>query len=155
MPAHPLTRLIDCLHRRSAEAGTSLNPWMQAILCAPVCRYQLALSYVDEELMMQLEGRHLEAATAARTPLLLNSAACELRRQNWHAAIAHCQEVRCPRAAASQSCCPLRFGVGVLQPDQSVGLHKHDILIPSLLAAEKMSEPAQCDGMRAHRPASR
>lgn len=67
-----------------------------------MCRYQLALSYVDEELMMQLEGRHLEAATQARTPLLLNSAACELRRQNWHAAIAHCQEVR-HRAAAPPS----------------------------------------------------
>lgn len=48
---------------------------------------------------MQLEGPHLEAATAARTPLLLNSAACELRRQNWHAAIAHCQEV-CTAPAA-------------------------------------------------------
>ena len=57
-------------------------------------RYQLALSYVDEELMMQLDGAHAEKATAARSALLLNAAACQLHAEDWHGAIAHCQEVQ-------------------------------------------------------------
>lgn len=43
--------------------------------------------------MIQLEGPHVEKAQAERTPLLLNMAACHLRKQDWHAAIASCQEV--------------------------------------------------------------
>ena len=49
---------------------------------------------MDEELLIQLEGPHLDRAQAERTPLLLNVAACHLRQQDWHAAIADCQEVR-------------------------------------------------------------
>ncbi len=42
---------------------------------------------------MQLDGPHAEQATAARAALLLNAAACQLRLEDWHGAIAHCHEV--------------------------------------------------------------
>ncbi|KFM25702.1 Glycine dehydrogenase [decarboxylating], mitochondrial [Auxenochlorella protothecoides] len=38
-------------------------------------RYHLALSYLDADLLMQLEGRHLDAAQAIRAPTLSNVAA--------------------------------------------------------------------------------
>lgn len=37
--------------------------------------YEAALDYVDDELMMQLHGRHVDAANAVRIPALLNAAA--------------------------------------------------------------------------------
>ena len=42
---------------------------------------------------MQLDGPHAEQATAARSSLLLNAAACQLRMEDWHGAVARCHEV--------------------------------------------------------------
>lgn len=39
---------------------------------------RLALSYLDEDLLIQLEGFHLDKAQAVRLPALLNTAACHL-----------------------------------------------------------------------------
>ena len=76
------------MHKRVSLLGSSVEP------CARRDRrYQLALSYVDEELLMQLDGPHAEQATAARSSLLLNAAACQLQLDDWHGAIAHCHEV--------------------------------------------------------------
>ena len=47
---------------------------------------------------MQLDGPHADKATAARTALLLNAAACQLQVEDWHGAIAHCHEVPLPAA---------------------------------------------------------
>ena len=57
------------------------------------CRYSLALSYVDEDFMMQLEGRHLNSAQAIKIPIHLNMAACQLREQDPQTAAFNCSEV--------------------------------------------------------------
>ena len=93
--------MVEIINLRCSEGMDSacwaqyLPPRMScAVQRSTVCRYQLALSYVDEELMIQLDGAHADKAAAARSALLLNAAACELRVEDWHGAIAHCQEVR-------------------------------------------------------------
>lgn len=43
----------------------------------------IALEYVDDELLFQLQGFHLEKAQAVRAPLHLNISACHLHEGNW------------------------------------------------------------------------
>ena len=61
-------------------------------------RYALALSYVDEDFMMQLEGRHLDQAQAIKIPVHLNMAAAQLRERDPHTAAFNCSEVTQPAA---------------------------------------------------------
>ena len=56
--------------------------------------YAMALSHLGEDLLMQLEGRHLTAAEAVRVPILLNMAACQLRLDDIHGAAANCSQVQ-------------------------------------------------------------
>ncbi len=65
----------------------------QAVELAAACRYSLALSYVDEDFLMQLEGRHLTQAQAIKIPIHLNMAACQLREGDPHTAVFNCSEV--------------------------------------------------------------
>jgi hypothetical protein len=53
-----------------------------------LAEYELALTYVDEELLMQLEGRYLDSAHAVAAPILVNEAACHLRLNDWASACA-------------------------------------------------------------------
>lgn len=46
----------------------------------------VAIEYVDDELLFQLEGFHLEQAQAVRAPLHLNVAACHLALDQWQSA---------------------------------------------------------------------
>ncbi len=80
--------LLACVAKRVSFVGLSADRSARSGR-----RYQLALSYVDEELLMQLDGPHAEQATAARAALLLNAAACQLQLEDWHGAVAHCHEV--------------------------------------------------------------
>ena len=48
-------------------------------LHSPSCR-RLALSFLNEDLMMQLDDLHLQQAQAVRRPTLLNIAAAQLRK---------------------------------------------------------------------------
>ncbi len=66
---------------------------------APRRRYALALSYLNEELLMQLEGRHLEQARRVQAPILLNLAACHLRLGDHGAAEWNCSQARTGRLA--------------------------------------------------------
>ena len=56
-------------------------------------RYSVALSFVDEDLMIQLQGFHYDKAVAARTPALLNSAACHLKLENYNGCIGAASQV--------------------------------------------------------------
>jgi hypothetical protein len=42
----------------------------------------------------QLEGPHLDKAHAVQLPVLLNSAACYGRAEDWNAVVRTCSEVR-------------------------------------------------------------
>lgn len=56
-------------------------------------KYAMGLSYLNEDLLMQLEGQHLVQANAVRLPILLNMAACHLRLKDWNAAVGACSQV--------------------------------------------------------------
>lgn len=84
---------VVCLSTGCLAQATRLpcSNWNEPHRPDTPCR--LALSYLDEDLLMQLQGFHLEKAEAVRQPILLNMAACSLRQGDFHAAIAQCSEV--------------------------------------------------------------
>lgn len=55
-------------------------------------RNKLALDYIDDELLFQLQGHYLDDAHAVKAPLHLNSAACHLKMEDWAAAAAEASE---------------------------------------------------------------
>jgi tetratricopeptide (TPR) repeat protein len=67
---------LEAAERRRAEGNAAFQAGRAA---EALGRYRAALSFVDEDLLIQLEGPHFERAMAARTPALLNMAACHLR----------------------------------------------------------------------------
>lgn len=57
-------------------------PWhinVSAFSSPPAC-CRLALSFLNEDLLMQLDDKHLQQAQAVRRPTLLNIAAAQLRK---------------------------------------------------------------------------
>ena len=60
-------------------------------------KYAMGLSHLDEDLLMQLEGMHLDKANGVRLPILLNMAACHLQLEDYSAAISSCSQACCPR----------------------------------------------------------
>jgi tetratricopeptide (TPR) repeat protein len=73
-----------------------------------LAQYNAALRYVDENLLMQVDGPHLEFANAARAPTLLNMAACHLRREDWSAAAGSASEALSSAACGGESTKELR-----------------------------------------------
>lgn len=55
-------------------------------------RNKIALDYMDEELLFQLQGHYLDDAHAVKAPLHLNSAACHLKLEDWTTAAAEASE---------------------------------------------------------------
>ncbi|GFH10027.1 peptidylprolyl isomerase, partial [Haematococcus lacustris] len=56
-------------------------------------KYATALSYLDEDFMMQLEGFYEDKANEVKVPIHLNMAACQLRIKDYHTAVYNCSEV--------------------------------------------------------------
>ncbi|KAK9836886.1 hypothetical protein WJX74_010450 [Apatococcus lobatus] len=81
---------LEAAERRRLEG----NELFKAGQCRDALgKYALALSYVDEDFMMQLEGRHLAQAQAIKVPVHLNMAAAQLREKDPHTAAFNCSEV--------------------------------------------------------------
>ena len=59
-----------------------------------VSEYEVALSYLSDDFMMQMFGRYREEASEVRAACMLNTAACQLRMERRHEAIAMCSAVR-------------------------------------------------------------
>jgi tetratricopeptide (TPR) repeat protein len=55
-------------------------------------RNKIALDYIDEDMLFQLQGHYLDDAHAVKAPLHLNSAACYLKMEDWAAAAAQASE---------------------------------------------------------------
>ena len=68
-----------------------------------LAKYNMGLSHLNEDFLMQLEALHLDKANAVRLPILLNVAACHLRLQDYRAAIGCCSQVAPPH------CMPLHY----------------------------------------------
>eukprot|EP00955_Chlamydomonas_euryale_P116728 366436-Chlamydomonas_euryale.AAC.13 len=58
-----------------------------------ICKTQ-ALSYMDEDFLMQCEGFYLDKAHEVKMPVHLNMAACQLQLGDFNTAIYNCGEVR-------------------------------------------------------------
>ena len=56
-------------------------------------KYAMALSYINEDFMVQLEGPHADRAHGVRLPIHLNMAACQIRLSDWHGAVWNCSQV--------------------------------------------------------------
>jgi hypothetical protein len=56
-------------------------------------KYAMALSYVNEDFMVQLEGPHAGRAHAIRQPIHLNMAACQIKLKDWQGVDWNCSQV--------------------------------------------------------------
>ncbi|KAF5830730.1 hypothetical protein DUNSADRAFT_14112 [Dunaliella salina] len=56
-------------------------------------KYAVALSYMDEDFMIQLEGFYEDKAKQVKLPIHLNMAMCQLRSKDFQTAIYNCSEV--------------------------------------------------------------
>eukprot|EP00877_Chromochloris_zofingiensis_P010211 jgi/Chrzof1/5443/Cz16g03080.t1 len=56
-------------------------------------KYAMALSFVDEDFMMQLEGPHLQKAEAVIMPIHLNMAAVQIKLEDYQTAVWNCTQV--------------------------------------------------------------
>ena len=56
-------------------------------------KYAVSLSYLDDDMLMQLEGDYLDKAHSLKIPVHLNMAACQLQTGDYNTAIYNCSEV--------------------------------------------------------------
>lgn len=56
-------------------------------------RYAMALSYINDDFMVQLHGPHADKAGAVKQAIHLNMAACQLKLQDWQGAAWNCSQV--------------------------------------------------------------
>eukprot|EP00887_Chlorella_sp_A99_P006126 scaffold22.g6126.t1 len=90
-PRHMLfEERLEAAERRRQDGNALFRDGMEEEALA---KYRHALTYIDEDLMIQLQGPHLDKAIAVRLPILLNMAACSLKAGDYHTAVAHCTEV--------------------------------------------------------------
>lgn len=66
---------VEAAARRRADGNAALGAGDAA---GALAKYALSLSYIDDDFLFQLEGRHLAAATAVAAAARLNSAAARL-----------------------------------------------------------------------------
>lgn len=56
-------------------------------------KYAMALSYINDDFMVQLHGPHAAKAGAVKQPVHLNMAACQLKLKDWQGASWNCSQV--------------------------------------------------------------
>lgn len=85
------------LGRKGPELCNALKP-----LCC-CCSHHVcqALSFCDEDFMLQLQGPHLDKAEAVTNPVLLNMAAVQLKIGDYATAAHNATQVRCAHARAA------------------------------------------------------
>ncbi|KAI8466791.1 MAG: 42 kDa peptidyl-prolyl isomerase-like protein [Monoraphidium minutum] len=81
---------LEAAERRRLE-GNAL--FAEGKMVEALGKYAMALSYVDEEFLLQLEGPHLDRAEAVITPVHLNMAAAQIRLGDYATAVHNCGQV--------------------------------------------------------------
>jgi len=81
---------LEAAERRRKE-GNEL--FQQKLTADALGKYSMALSYMDQDFMFQLQGAHEENANAVRLPTLLNISACQLQLGDYDGAIQSCSQV--------------------------------------------------------------
>ena len=56
-------------------------------------KYAMALSYINDDFIVQLHGPHAAKAAAVKQPVHLNMAACQLKLKDWQGAEWSCSQV--------------------------------------------------------------
>ena len=56
-------------------------------------KYAMALSYINDDFIVQLHGPHAAKAAAVKQPVHLNMAACQLKLKDWQGAEWNCSQV--------------------------------------------------------------
>ena len=56
-------------------------------------KYAMALSYINDDFLVQLHGPHAAKAGAVKQPIHLNMAACQLMLKDWQGAAWNCTQV--------------------------------------------------------------
>lgn len=54
----------------------------------------MALSYINDDFMVQLHGPHADKAGSVKQPVHLNMAACQLKLKDWQGAVWNCSQVQ-------------------------------------------------------------
>ncbi len=94
--------------RHLAEAATENPPLpVQGDSTDALGKYAMALSYINEDFMIQLEGPHAERAQAIRKPIHLNMAACQIKLKDWQGVVWNCSQVSLPLRRKRSACCDL------------------------------------------------
>lgn len=117
---------LEAAKRRRNEGNEAFK---QGNYQEALAKYSLALSFVDEDLMIQLQGFHYDQASAERIPALLNVAACHLKQENYQAAIAAASQVLAEDPGNGKA----RFRRGVAKR----ALGQTEAAIEDLMAARK------------------
>ncbi|GIL72185.1 hypothetical protein Vretimale_335 [Volvox reticuliferus] len=76
---------------RRREAGN--RAYLEEKYKEALAKYALALSYMDEDFMYQLEGHYLDKAEAVKLRVHLNMAAAQLKTGDYNTAIYNCGQV--------------------------------------------------------------
>jgi tetratricopeptide (TPR) repeat protein len=103
-----------------------------------LAQYNAALRYVDENLLMQVEGPFLEFANAARAPTLLNLAACHMKREDWAAAEGTASEALSSVVGGGESTKDLRCKALFRRGQARRSLQQSEEAVKDLTAALKL-----------------
>jgi tetratricopeptide (TPR) repeat protein len=87
---------LECSRLQHADASTATASSLECLqgnelfrnedFEGALNRLKLALDYIDQDLLFQLQGRYLDDAHAVKAPLHLNAAACHLKLEDWASA---------------------------------------------------------------------
>lgn len=81
---------LEAAERRRADGNAAFQAGAAG---EALKKYRLALSYMNEDLLMQLGEFHFQKAMEVKRPVQLNIAACQLRQEDYDGAIVTCCEV--------------------------------------------------------------
>ncbi|KAL4443626.1 hypothetical protein ABPG75_011363 [Micractinium tetrahymenae] len=81
---------LEAAERRRADGNAAFSAGQYA---EALGKYRLALSYLNEDVLMQLGDFHFHKAMALKRPVQLNIAACQLKQEDYPGAITTCSEV--------------------------------------------------------------
>jgi tetratricopeptide (TPR) repeat protein len=81
---------LEAAERRRTEGNAAYKgaQYQEAIR-----KYNAALAFVDEDLLIQLQGFHYDRAMETRLPALLNASACHLKLGEYHAVVSAASQV--------------------------------------------------------------
>lgn len=86
---------MQILHPERGDGADVYGNTLQGEYTDALGKYAMALSYINEDFMIQLQGPHAVKAQSLKTPIHLNMAACQIKVQDWHGVVWNCSQVRC------------------------------------------------------------